>query len=274
MHERFPNTFTGNIFQMQPLKILLLLLLSSLLSSCYYNKRLVYFQDKRFNETNPIKLKNRSTPYTLQVNDVVSVKVKSATDREISSIFNITSETIGTSSTPGVLYMDGYSIDNSGNITLPVLGDIFLKGLTLDIARDSVQRRANKYLNQATVLMKLVSFKITVLGEVKNPGYLYVYNNQITVLEALGLAGDLTNFGNRTNIKLIRPNGEGSDVLLLDITDSEFLQSPNFYLMPNDVLYVEPLKARSKRSNLEIWSVVLSAATTAILVLSYINSQN
>jgi polysaccharide export outer membrane protein len=259
---------------MQLSRILLLLLIPFLLSSCYYNKRLVYLQDKRFNEISSVSLKNRSTPYVLQSNDVVSVKVKSATDREISSIFNITSETIGTSSTPGVLYMDGYSIDNNGNITLPVLGEIMLRGLTLEVARDSVQRRANKYLNQATVLMKLVSFKITVLGEVKNPGYLYVYNNQITVLEALGLAGDLTNFGNRTNIKLIRPTGEGSDVLLLDITDSDFLQSPNFYLMPNDVLYVEPLKARSKRSNLEVWSVILAAATTAVLVLSYINSQN
>lgn len=250
------------------------IVLITMLSSCYYNKRLVYLQDSGFNGNRPTKVVNRNTSYPLQVNDVVSVKVKSATDREISSIFNITTETMGNFSTPGVLYMEGYSIDSNGEINLPVLGRVRLKGLTVEVAQDSIQRRANKYLNQATVIVKLVSFKITVLGEVKNPGYHYVFNNQVTVLEALGLAGDLTNFGNRKNIKLIRPTSQGSEVILLDITDADLLKSPYFYLMPNDVLYVEQLKARSSRSNLELWGVIFSATTTTILVLGYINSQD
>jgi len=243
-----------------------------MLSSCYYNKSLVYLQGQEFSENKPHKIENKWSAYRLQTNDVVSVKIKSATDSHVASIFNITSETIGTTSTPGNLYIDGYSIDNKGNISLPILGSVRLGGLTLEAAQDSIQMRANKYLNQATVLLKLVSFKITVLGEVKNPGYHYVFNNQVTVLEALGLAGDLTNFGNRKNIKLIRPVGGGSEITLLDITDAALMASPYFYLMPNDVLYVQPLRARASRTNLELWGVLFSAATTAILVLGYLNS--
>lgn len=246
--------------------------LLSMLSSCYYNKRLVYLQDERFTGDHSTHVVNHARPYRLQKNDVISVKVKSATDSKISEIFNITNDNMATFSSPGNLYMDGYSVENSGTVTLPILGTVPVEGLTLQEAQDSIQNRADKYLNQATALVKLVSFKITVLGEVKNPGYHYVFNNQVTVLEALGLAGDLTNFGNRKNIKLIRPVAEGSEVSILDITDPDLLKSPYFYLMPNDVLYVEPLRARSNRSNLEVWGVIFSAATTAVLVLSYINS--
>jgi polysaccharide biosynthesis/export protein len=243
-----------------------------MLSSCYYNKKLVYLQDKNFKEGSPTKVDNLSKPYRLQVNDVVSVKVKSAADTHLADIFNITSQNINTSSAPGNLYMDGYSIDTQGRITLPILGAIVLRDLTLEVAQDSIQRRADKYLNQATVLLKLVSFKITVLGEVKNPGYHYVFNNQVSVLEALGLAGDLTTVGNRENVKLIRAVPGGSEVTMLDLTSGDLLHSPYFFLMPNDVLYVEPLRARSNRSNLEVWSVIFSAATTAILILGYIDN--
>lgn len=246
--------------------------LIAMLSSCYSNKRLVYLQNRGFEEGRPTKVVNKSEPYLLQPNDVISVKVKSATDSKVSDIFNITDENIGTFSTPGNLYMDGYSIDNSGRVNLPILGSLKIAGLTVEAAQDSIQNRANKYLNQATALVKLVSFKITVLGEVKNPGYHYVFNNQVTILEALGLAGDLTNFGNRENIKLIRPVQNGSEVTMVDLTDSRLLSSPYFFLMPNDVLYVEPLRARTSRSNLEVWGVIFSAATTAILVLGYIQA--
>jgi polysaccharide export outer membrane protein len=118
----------------------------------------------------------------------------------------------------------------------------------------------------------MISFKVTVLGEVNNPGYHYVYNNQLTILEALGLAGDLTNFASRKNVKLVRQVPRGSEVVLLDLRDPNLLKSKYFFLMPNDVVYVEPLKARSKRLNLELLTLVFSAATTAILILNYVNN--
>jgi polysaccharide export outer membrane protein len=242
-------------------------------SSCYYNKKLVYFQDKDFSYVQPTLMDNRRPVYRVQVNDVLSVKVKSSTDQQVSDIFNITTTAqTATFSSPANNYLEGYSVDESGRVNLPILGLIAVKDLTLDEVQALIQTNANKYLKNATVVVKLISFKITVLGEVNNPGYHYVYNNQATILEALGLAGDLTIFASRKNIKLIRPVARGSEVVLLDLKDPNLLKSKYFYLMPNDVLYVEPLRARSKRSNLENLTLVFSAITTAVLILNYIDN--
>jgi polysaccharide biosynthesis/export protein len=244
------------------------------LSSCYYNKSLVYLQDKDFSERNSTLMESKKSPYRLQPFDILAVQIKSPVEqRESSGGVGFTSPQNSMFVTPGNLYLDGYSVDANGKITLPVLGQIMVKGLTLEEAQSAIQVQANKYLNNSVVTLKLVSFKITVLGEVKNPGYYFVYNNQATVLEALGMAGDLTNFGNRKNIKLIRQVSAGSEVNLLDLTNANLLTSDLFFLQPGDVLYVEPLRARSRRSNLDLLSVLFSAMTTTVLVLSYMNNQ-
>jgi len=245
-----------------------------ILSSCYHNKRLIYLQDKDFSERTPTLVENKKDRYRLQSFDILSVQIKSPADKELSNIFNATSAQNPVYVSPGNLYLDGYSIDAAGKITLPVLGSLTVKDLTLEEAQKLIQTNADKYLNQATVSVKLTSFKVTVLGEVKNPGYYMIYNNQATVLEALGLAGDLTSFGNRKNVKLIRQTPAGSQVIFLDLTDGDLLKSDFFFMTPGDVLYVEPLSARSKRTNLEILSVVFSGLTTAVLILSYINANN
>jgi polysaccharide export outer membrane protein len=250
--------------------LIFLFVVSSTLSSCYYNKRLIYLQDNEFSDTRSSLVANKKSPYRLQPFDILSVQIKSSAEREISGIFNVSSPQNAMFATPGNFYIEGYSIDGNGKIELPVLGEIVVKGKTLEEAQELIQLHANKYLNNSTVIVKLTSFKITVLGEVKNPGQYFVYNNQASVLEALGMAGDLTNFGNRKNIKLIRQVSAGSEVVLLNLTDSDLLKSEYFFLMPGDVLYVEPLKVRSKRDNLDLLGVVFSAATTAILVLSYV----
>jgi polysaccharide biosynthesis/export protein len=244
-----------------------------LVSSCYYNKKLVYLQDDSFSESQPKLIENVRSTYSLQPNDILSVKVKSSTDANVSDLFNITTTSqAATFISPGNLFLEGYFVDSDGNLTLPIIGTFSVKGLTIEQARDTIQSKADRYLKNATVIVKLISFKVTVLGEVRNPGYHYVYNNQVTILEALGLAGDLTSVANRKNIKLIRQTQTGSEVVLLDLTDPTLLKSKYFYLLPNDALYVEPLKARSSRLNLENLALVFSAATTAILILNYLDN--
>jgi len=253
--------------------LFLLLVILVFFSSCYYNKRLVYFQDNDFSSVQPTLMENRRSVYKVQPNDILSIKVKSSTDPQVSDLFNITSTTqTSMFSSPGNLYLEGYSVDEVGKVNLPILGELLVKDLTIDEVQNTIQANANKYLKNATVVVKLISFKITVLGEVNNPGYHYVYNNQATILEGLGLAGDLTIFGSRKNLKLIRQVPRGSEVVVLDLKDANLLKSKYFYLMPNDVLYVEPLKARSKRSNLENLTLLFSALTTAILILNYIDN--
>ncbi len=247
-------------------------MLMFLFSSCYYNKSLVYLQDRHFSKSKPTLVENKRTAYKLQPADVLSVQIKSSAEKEVSGIFNISTQNMMMAN-PGTLFLEGYSIDASGKITVPILGEMIIKDLTVEETQQFIQTNADKYFKNAIVIVKLISFKVTVLGEVKNPGYYYVYNNQATALEALGMAGDLTNFGNRRNIKLLRQKASATEVVLLDLTNADLLKSEYFFLKPGDVLYVEPLKARSKRSNLELLSVLFAATTTAVLIFSYVNTK-
>ena len=260
--------------KMKSFFVVYLFLLLLFFSSCYHNKRMIYLQDKHYSESNVTTVENKRMPYRLQPFDILSIQIKSAGDKDISNVFNLIPYQSSMFVSPGNLYLEGYSIDATGKITLPVLGDIVVKDLTLEGAQKVIQANVDRYLKQATAIIKLTSFKVTVLGEVKSPGYYYVFNNQATLLEALGLAGDLTPVGNRRNVKLIRQSEAGSQVVLLDLTDPNLLKSNYYYLMPGDVLYVEPFRARAKRTNLELLTVVFSGLTTAILVLSYMDQNN
>jgi polysaccharide export outer membrane protein len=243
-----------------------------LFSSCYSNKRLVYLQDGNYSEEQVILVKNQRSPYRIQPNDILSVQVKSSAQSEISNLFNVGSLQNAMFASQGSLFLEGYSVDVDGKILLPVLGELLVKGLTLDEVQALIQTHADTYLKNATVLVKLTSFRVTVLGEVKSPGHYFVYNNEATILEGLGMAGDLTSFGNRKDIKLIRQVPEGSKVVMLDLRDPHLLESEYYYLHPGDVLYVEPMKARTKRTNFEVLTVVFSAVTTAVLILSYVDN--
>jgi polysaccharide export outer membrane protein len=274
-----PLTFTTGEgtrlhFNMKIINYLFLGLLPWMLSSCYYNNRLVYLQNKHFSESNPTLILNSRTPYLLQPADILSVQVKSSTETESSNtIFNVASRQNAFNVTPGSLFLEGYTIDNAGKINLPIMGEVTIKNLTIEDAQKLIQQNVNKYLTKATVIVKLTSFKITVLGEVKNPGIIYIYNSQVTLLETLGMAGDLTPFANRKNVKLIRQMPTGTQVVFLDLTSGNLLSSKYFYLMPNDVIYVEPFKARANRTNLEILGIIFAGLTTAVLILSYVNQQ-
>lgn len=244
------------------------------LSGCYYNKKLIYLGDQNFSTAKPTLVENKHSAYRLQPSDVISVQVKGPGETSVTNQFNMNPQTNGSMfASPANFYMDGYTINPDGKITLPVIGEVSVKDMTTGEAQETIQKAADRYLTKAIVIVKLTSFKVTVLGEVKNPGYYYVFNSQATLLEGLGMAGDLTPVGNRQNVKLIRQTPGGSEVVMLDLTDADLLKSPYFFMMPGDVLYVAPLRARSNRSNLEVATFLFGAATTTILVMSYI-SQN
>jgi polysaccharide export outer membrane protein len=201
---------------------------------------------------------------------VLSVKVLSA-ESELSEIYNIISPTNGFGvAEPGSMYLSGYTIDTEGNINLPNIGKLKVTGMNTLQAQQLIQRSLDRYLNGATVVVKLISFKISILGEVKNPGYFYVYNDQANLFEGIAMAGDLTQGANRQNIKLIRQKPGTSEVVLLDLTDPALVQSPYYYLLPNDVLYVEPRKTFLKRENLVVLTTVLGVISTGALFLNFV----
>ena len=248
---------------------LLLLLLTLSLSSCFTSKNIDYLQSQE----NILNLKVRPTEYRVQPNDILNVSVQSR-DPEQSAFFNLrTIDDTRTQANPASLFLTGHTVNQEGMINLAIVGKLKVSNLSVEEIRNLVQVEIDKYLLNAIVSVKLTSFKISVLGDVKNPGTNYVYNTQSTIFEALSAAGDLNLTAKRKNVKLIRQNGDKSIVVNLDLTNPSIIQSPYYFLHPNDVIYVETSKQNlannNVRNNLGIFSLILSAISTTILVLSF-----
>lgn len=248
---------------------LLLALVLLGLGSCVSQRKLSYLQGSTFSTEQPTQVANAHPLYMLHAGDVLNIRVQSV-QPILSDIFNVPGPQVVASGDPSVLYLTGYPLDDSGSVTLPTVGKVKLQGLSLDQAQVLLQQKVSAYVRDANVLVKLLSFKVTVLGEVRQPGRYFIYNTQATLLEGLGLAGDLTEYGNRENIKLIRQTDKGSEVVLVDLTDPKLLQSPYYYLQPNDALYVAPLNARAARGNANNLGIVFAGISAIVLLLSYI----
>ena len=252
-----------------------LLAFTLLVSACVSTEQLTYFPNEQFTTEAPTYISGQSKEYRLQPRDVVSVLIKTL-DEETSAYFNIQS---GNGNgfqqvNPASLYLNGYSIDSKGRITLPEVGEVEVAGLTLEQAQEVIEKAVGRYVNNATILVKLVSFKVTVLGEVRAPGYYYVYNDQASILEVLGLAGDVTELGNRENITLVRQTAAGKEAILLNLKDADMLSSTYYFLQPNDVVYVQPLRAKATRGNLNaltVVSIVVGVVSATLGVLNYTN---
>src|SRR5690606_1994037 len=202
---------------------LLLLLISA--TSCLSKKELVYMQNSNLKETVPTSMQTIYKPYMLQSADVLSIKVQSL-EPEISNIYNIVppSSAFGFAD-PGTMFLSGYSVDGEGNVNLPNVGKVKVSGLTLQQTQELIQRNVDRYITNATVVVKLINFRVSVLGEVNRPGQYFVYNERATLFDALGMAGDLTRGAARENVKLVRQTPGGSEVVLIDLKDPNIVQS-------------------------------------------------
>jgi polysaccharide export outer membrane protein len=153
---------------------------------------------------------------------------------------------------------------------LPILGKVNVAGYTVPEAHNIIQKVTDKYITNAIVELRLVSFKISVLGEVKRPGQLNVFNDKANIFEVISMAGDLTYYGNRHSILLMRSLPEGTKTYWLDLTDKNILTSDLFYLQPNDIIYVKPYRSTGFRLSLSDYSMLISTLTvtyTAILIV-------
>ena len=258
-----------NIKETSPTTAIAWALLLVCLSSCYSRRELIYLQDPTFSGEYPTQIKNRRPTYKLQVNDVLHIDIQNP-DTESAQFFNYGQEQMQAFGNQPNLFVQGHSVDEGGYVTVPLVGKVKVEDLTVDEAKDLLQQEVDKFLRNTSVDVKLISFKISVMGEVNNPGYYYVYNGQANVLEGLSLAGDLTDFGNRSNIKLIRQNDNGAEVILLDLTSSDVMKSKYYYLLPNDVIYVEPSAQQLKRENLVPIGIVFTAITSLALIANVI----
>lgn len=210
---------------------------------------------------------------TIQPDDILTITVQTidGTATIVLNQGNTPTPAVGssTSNPTGQQVTAGYLVDKDGNIEMPIIGKSNLVGLTSAKAREVLRNKLSMYYKNVTVDVRFANFKVTVLGEVSKPATYIVPNERITLLDALGLAGDLTVFGKRENILLIRDSVGHKTLTRLNLNDSRVLTSPYFFLRQNDVVYVEPNKA--KIANLDASRnrdiTIISAALSLLVVV-------
>lgn len=180
--------------------------------------------------------------YGLQAGDILSVRISSLTDERY-DFFRQASGTGGGGQQDPLL--TGFLIEPDGNIQLPVVGNVYLQGLTLQEARIRISQAVEGYLKSPTVHVKLLNFNYTVLGEVNAQGTFTTFNPQYSIMEAVGKAGGLSEFADRANVKIVRREGEQVNIAFIDLLDDDLISSPYYYLKPNDLIVVRPLQAKT-----------------------------
>lgn len=243
---------------------LVALLMAVLFASCVPQKKMLYLKEAQMAaENQSINYVNeRSINYKLQPGDNLYIRFINTLDERSSALLN--GETTRTVSSDASIYLSSYTIDEEGFIEMPLIGKIELQNLTVDEAKDRLQTELNKYVNETTIIVKLSNFNLTVLGEVSRPGMYKVYQSQINLFEAISLAGNMTNFAKNDQVKIIRQTENGSEILTVDMGSADILASPYYYLKPNDIIYVEPLKIKQWGFTTFPYSMVISLASLAL----------
>lgn len=238
-----------------------------LTTACVPSKDLIYLQTTNPADTATVLHPIVTKPYRLQVNDIVNVVIK-ANDSKLVEIFKATDQAAQVTKTEQSLYFDGYTVNEHGAIRMPVLGELVVIGFTLDEVRLKIENQllADYFTKEANIFVsvKLAGLHYTVNGEVVAPGSKIEYKEKLTLLEALANAGDITMTGNRKAVSVLRQLPQGSELHEIDLTDIKAIQSPYFYVQPNDYIYVKPLKQKSwgtGKTGLESISTVLTLLT-------------
>ena len=232
----------------------MLIMVLMVTSACVSKKDMIYFQNE---EAVKNALLNEYAP-KIQTDDLLSIFV-SAEDVESSNPFNLYEGGQGAAQKP-----INYLVAPNGTITFPVLGEIKVAGFTTNDLKALLISKLTLYIKKPIVTIRLENFRISVLGEVKSPGAFSILNEQVSIPEALALAGDLTIQGKRKNILLLRKNGDQMESIRLDLTDKSIFKSPYYYLAQNDILYVEPNRAKVNSSAIGTTSSLISIATAVL----------
>ena len=206
----------------------------------------------------------------IEIGDILMVKVISRND-ESNKIFNLETNTNNSSTTTAAnLYLNGFTVNQEGSIDLPKVGKVVLLNLTLEQAKEKIMKAAVEYLIDPYVIVKLANFEVTVLGEVNLAGTFPVYKENLTIFDALAMAGDINDYGNLRKVKIVRSKNNKKEVSFIDLTDSKILSSNFYYLNNKDLVYVQPLKFKGlKKSQSQLF---LSSLTTfAVLFNAYLN---
>jgi polysaccharide export outer membrane protein len=254
-------------------KLLPLFLLPLLLTNCVKHQQLLYFR----NQSEFIPLQNHDinnqVRIKIQPDDVLFILVR-ALDQETAEPFNLFSgnmnmQQMGQNNPT----LQGYLVDPGGYIDFPVLGRLKLDGMTVEDAKALILQKLTPYLKDPVIIIRFMNFRFTVLGEVGSPGTITVPGERITILEAIGQAGDLTPYSNREKIVVMREQNGKREFGYVNVHSQDVFQSPFFYLQQNDIVYVEPTKAKTAEVRdpvSEILPIVSGILSIAALLVAFI----
>lgn len=236
-----------------------------LIAACVPNRKIVLVQDQdpeNVQEINNMYFVDEPVDNAIRQGDELYLKISSADE----------SETVFDRSTDQRIYdpaLLSYTVDDQGYIKLPYINKVKVSGLLLDEAASKIEEELSQYLYFPSVFMRFVNNKVTILGEVNQPG-VYVFNYKaVNILQAIGYANDISTFGNRQKVLIIREEGDHRSKYMIDLTSNTLLSSPYYMVKSNDIIYVEPLKRRKWGMSEFPWSLLLSAVSLTIVVLTF-----
>jgi polysaccharide biosynthesis/export protein len=257
-----------NIFK----TILWLFLFSLLLSSCVPMRKILFLQVRGSADTLSTFVNERRIDYRVQPGDNLYIRVVTLDDKTtqmLNPLVGTANTSAGIGGSDANIYLTSYTVNEAGYLNFPLVGEIFVRNMNVDEIRDAIQEELKVYLKELVVVVKLVNYNLTMIGEVYKQGQYKVYQTDINLFEAAALAGGLTDFANRNKIAVIRLTKTGSSVHYVDMTRKDILASEYYYLKPNDIVYVPPVKGKQFGFATFPYVIILSTITTTILLLNY-----
>jgi len=248
--------------------ILVISVLVLMFSSCVPVKKQVLMQVPEDDSAKAEYLNDRTlADYHLKPGNNLYVKIISAS-KDAEDFFNPGVANSGNIYYDAAIYLTSYSVDDSGYVELPFLGKIFAEGKTLDEFNKDVSKIVDEYLKKTMIVVKLVNYNITVVGEINRAGQYKIYQDKINIFEVLGMAGDFTTYAKRDDVVIVRHTEKGSKVHHLDLLSDDILESDYYYLMPDDIVYVRPLKGKNFAYQMFPYALVISSISLILAIFS------
>lgn len=241
------------------------------MASCVPQSKMKYLQDKE-GDVARYEFQTIKPEYTIKPGDYLYIRILSL-DQKSNELFATISGSASANYSMNItdqnLYLTSYWVNDSGYIDFPLFGKIPAAGRTINEMQQTMNKEVSEIVIGASVVVKLVMYNISIIGEVKSPGKFSVYNNRINVFEALAMANDLTAFANRSKVQIIRTEGTKTNVVVFDLLSKEILSSPYYYLQPNDIIYVEPLKDKAYAFETFPYGLVYSSIGLVVVILTF-----
>jgi polysaccharide biosynthesis/export protein len=249
---------------------LILFISAILLSSCVPMKRIRYIQDPKDEKEARTDFKKPESPeYLVHKGDNLYIKVNSLEDKN--NYFD-KDDNYNNYYTESGIYLNSFTVNDSGYVEFSLIGKIKVENLTIEQIQKTLQAKVDEYLKNTIVIVKLANFRISMMGEFRNPGKYLVYQDKINIFEAISMAGDLTDFAKRDKVLLVRQSEKGLKTYRLNLNDYSILESELYYLMPNDLVYVEPLKGKQFAFSEFPYLLILTTITTTLLFIDYFSN--